>query len=446
MESRVQKPDNLITADLAREAYVFAFPQIYYYLYMYPQAITEVPGEDYFGGFNMFRNYGLTTPDQHVGVPNVDTPYSRAWVDTRAQPIVLTMPPATPENRFYSSVWADLWGFILDYPGSVEDDNEGGNYLLVSPWWDGEVPPGIKRVIRGETSMLCTVTRTEIFDRRDMPNVSVIQEGYNLQGLNAYLGTPPPPPAEPVLDWPVPADDALTNANSFFPLVNYLLTYVTQVNSMDDPVYERIARIGVGPGMPWDPESQSPEYAAALQAGLEAARAEIKVAIAAHSDATKAYGNRATITTHYLDRAGGVFAGGLAPNVAEQAMYFQLLDPHHQAPNGAEYNYSLTFPPGELPPVEFFWSLTSYSLPNRWLVPNPIHRYAIGSRQRLQQEPNGAVVLYLQVESPGRDKVSNWLPIADGPANEILRLYGPSQDVLDGSWQPPPLVRVPRET
>jgi len=294
--------------------------------------------------------------------------------------------------------------------------------------------------------MLCSVTRTEAFGRRDMPNVETIQQGYQLQGLSEYLGTSKPPDAPP-LDWPVPDDDALTVANSFFPLVNYLLTYVTQPNSMDDPVYERIARIGVGPGMPWDPDAQSPEYVAALQAGLEVARTEIKVAVAAHSDATKAYGNRETITTHYLDRTGGVFAGGLAPNVAEQAMYYQLLDPHHKAPNGTEYNYTLTFPPGELPPVGFFWSLTSYSLPERWLVPNRIHRYSIGSRhnrQRLHQEPDGSVILYLQAESPGPEKVSNWLPIADGPAFEILRLYKPSEQVLDGTWEPPPLVRVPR--
>jgi len=128
-----KKLSNMETAELAREAYVFAFPQAYYYLYMYPQAITEVPGKDYFGGFNTFKNYGLATPEQQIGVPNVDTPYSRAWVDTRTEPIVLTMPPCTPENRFYSSVWADLWGFILDYPGSVKDDNEGAATFLYRP-------------------------------------------------------------------------------------------------------------------------------------------------------------------------------------------------------------------------------------------------------------------------------------------------------------------------
>lgn len=435
--------DLLEVQNLAREAYVFAFPQVYYYLYMYPQAVVTV-GEDSFGGFNVFRNYGMGNPSQQIGVPNVDTPYSRAWVDTRAEPIVLTMPPVGPgkdgERRFYSSVWADLWGFILDYPGSILDGGAGGRYLLASPSWQGQCPAGIDRVIQGETSVLCTVTRTEAFGRLDMPNVEQIQSGYTLQRLSEYLDTPSPPDA-PALDWPVPADDALTQANSFFPLVNFLLTNLTQQNPADAATYDRIARIGVGPGMTWDPGAQSDAYAAALQAGVKAARAEIEIAIELHRNATDAYTNRAGMKS-YLSRAGGVMAGGLAPNVPQQAMYFQFLDEHHKAPDGSLHDYTVTFPPGQLPPVDYFWSVTSYSLPDRWLVQNPIRRYAIGSRNRLRFEQDGSLILYLQVASPGLDRVSNWLPIANGPAFEVLRLYGPSQAVLDGSWQPPRLVRV----
>ena len=62
-------------------------------------------------------------------MPNVDTPYSWAWVDVRSEPWVLVQPPADG-NRFYSSVWGDLWAHIIDYPGSTNNGQRCGVYLL----------------------------------------------------------------------------------------------------------------------------------------------------------------------------------------------------------------------------------------------------------------------------------------------------------------------------
>jgi hypothetical protein len=79
--------------------------------------------------------------DTDIVTPNNDTPYSYAWADLRAEPQVLTIPPVAGD-RYYTSQWNDLWGVVLDNPGSVIDGNDGGRYLLADPDWTGEVPAG----------------------------------------------------------------------------------------------------------------------------------------------------------------------------------------------------------------------------------------------------------------------------------------------------------------
>ncbi len=98
---------------LARDAYVFTYPLVMNYRTMYMQAIK---GDRAFG---KWLHLGLSSPaDTDIVTPNNDTPYSYAWVDLRAEPWVLTMPKIEKE-RFYTSQWDDLWGYVLDNPGSV---------------------------------------------------------------------------------------------------------------------------------------------------------------------------------------------------------------------------------------------------------------------------------------------------------------------------------------
>jgi hypothetical protein len=74
---------------------------------------------------------------------------------------------------------------------------------------------------------------------------------------------------------------------------------------------------------------------------------------------------------------------------------------------------------------------------------NPIGRYAIGDRDPLRFDSDGSLMLYIQRESPGRDKESNWLPTPkQGAFTMTLRLYWPEPAALDGTWAPPLVKRV----
>jgi hypothetical protein len=102
------------------------------------------------------------------------------------------------------------------------------------------------------------------------------------------------------------------------------------------------------------------------------------------------------------------------------------------------------FPKGQLPPVRGFWSLTMYDS-KYFFVENPINRYSISQRQDLKANPDGSVDLYIQNESPGPDKESNWLPAPKDAFQLMLRLYWPNEkdpSILDGSWKIPGVKKV----
>jgi hypothetical protein len=84
----------------------------------------------------------------------------------------------------------------------------------------------------------------------------------------------------------------------------------------------------------------------------------------------------------------------------------------------------------------------SPSTPEGYFIQNVLNRQAIGDRDKLAFNADGSLDLYFQADSPGKDKESNWLPVAKGPFNLLMRLYWPKAEVLDGAWTPPLVKRM----
>ena len=124
-----------------------------------------------------------------------------------------------------------------------------------------------------------------------------------------------------------------------------------------------------------------------------------------------------------------------------------LVDSDGQTLDGATNRYTLRFASNQLPPVNAFWSITMYELPASLLSENPLHRYLINSTMLPDLvTDSGGITLYLQHESPGKDKEANWLPAPSGPFFVAMRLYWPKPDALEGRWTKPPLERVKPES
>lgn len=417
---------------IAKETYIFAFPLVMYYRTMYLQAVAE--GHQ----FGEWLHLGISAPqDTDIVTPNNDTPYSYAWLDLRAEPWVLTL-PQVEADRYITSQWNDLLGYVLDNPGSVLDGNNGVNVMFVSPDWQGNMPAGIKRIIRGETPFVGSLSRTQLLDVADLARVQEIQASYQLQPLSAYLNQPALPTA-PRIDWPVWVEGAETT-DDFWRYINFLLAYVAP-HPDDKPMHDRLAAIGVKAGAPWPNQNLAPKLQVAVKQGLEDAQAELDRLSKSDFNPSDFFGTRDMIGLDYVNRALGVYVG-IFGNWPTQAVYLaKPTDANGEVTDGSKASYTLTFPAGNLPPVKYFWSMTMYRLPQRWLVDNAIDRYSIGSKTPgLQQSPDGSLTIYISANSPGNDKESNWLPAPEGPFWIVLRTYGPSQELIDGAWQRPELV------
>jgi hypothetical protein len=133
----------------------------------------------------------------------------------------------------------------------------------------------------------------------------------------------------------------------------------------------------------------------------------------------------------------------LGANQPEDAIYPINVADSDDKPVDGSGKYALHFDKDQLPPASAFWSLTMYDAEG-FQVGNALDRFAIGDRDNLKYNADGSLDLYVQSESPGADRESNWLPSPPkGPLGLTMRLYGPKMPALDGRWSPPPLKRVP---
>lgn len=155
------------------------------------------------------------------------------------------------------------------------------------------------------------------------------------------------------------------------------------------------------------------------------------------------FGTRAFLKNDYMSRMSAAILG-IYGNSKDEALYpVYFVDSAGQKLEGAQ-RYVLRFAPGQLPPVNAFWSLTMYELPASLLYANPLERYLINSPMlpKLKRDADGGITLFVQNESPGKDRESNWLPAPKGPFFTVLRLYWPKPAALNGQWKAPPLARA----
>jgi hypothetical protein len=428
-----------LTADearaIAKEAYIFNYSLVMMYRTMYIQAI-DTKSESYRGGFGKWLHLGTSSPkDTDIVSPNNDSPYSYSWVDTRAEPWVLTL-PKIEKNRFYTSQWDDLWSFVVGNAGSVDDGNDGGNFLLASPTWKGKLPKGVKKVIQGDSAFLGSLTRTQLIEPKDLPNVQRIQKEYKLQPLSTYLGEAAPK-AAPTIQWKPWKEDSETTPE-FWEYVNFLLPLTTP-NPQDKPILDKMAKIGLGANA----AKPSAEIQAAMAKGLADGLAELKKGALHVTDPSLFFRSRKDLNKDYFDRSLGAMVG-IFGNVKKVSVYFATAkDDKGELFDGSKHNYEITFTKEEIPPAKNFWSFTMYKLPQRWLVDNPIDRYSIGSATPgLKAAADGSITLYFQAKSPGKDKESNWLPAPEGPFWPILRTYGAGKAILDKTWKMPTIKQV----
>jgi len=433
-------------SQIAKEAYIYGNPMVDSYRILHAWFVDR-KNPEYKAPLNQLYSVArvFTSEDKAVQTPNSDTPYSFICLDLRTEPFVLTVPPLAKE-RYLSIQLIDLYTHNFDYIGSRTTGNDGGDYLLAGPGWKGEAPKGIAKVFRSETELMLAVYRTQLFNLGDLENVKGIQSGYRVQPLSAYLGQPAPE-AAPAIDFIKPLMPAeIKTSLDVFNQLNFVLQFCP-THPSEEALMARFAKIGVGAGRTFDASKLSPEMQTAIGQGIADAWADFAdlKALADTGAVTSGdvFGTREHLQNNYLYRMAAAVLG-IWGNSTQEAIYpSYYIDADGQPLDGAN-RYTIRFAPGQLPPVNAFWSLTMYELPASLLVANRLNRYLLNSPMLPQftRDADGSITLYFQHESPGADKEANWLPAPEGPFSLVMRLYWPEQAALDGTWTPPPVVRV----
>lgn len=429
---------------LARDVYHYAYPLVLMDVTMrqatnVPDAET-VPGRAPVNRFALFREYPKADARDVVRF-NFDTLYSLAWVDLSKGPVILTVPDSG--GRYYLVPSLDMWSDVFCSIGSRTTGTREGHYAYVPPGWKGSLPEGVER-IGSPTTMIWVMGRIQTNGPSDYANVHRIQDGLKLTPLDQWGKSYAPPEKVPVdgsIDGrtpPLVQVQGMTGIEFFTRFAELLKTHSPHIT--DYPIVFRMRALGLEPGKAWDSGKLDAATVEAINEGAKQAFPEMVEKIKNGGERVNGWNIRTEFIgvygTSYLQRAA-VALGGLGANLPEDAVYPAAFVDADGNVLMASNRYVLHFGKGATPPADAFWSITMYD-EQGFQVPNPINRFAIGDRDKLKFNDDGSLDIYIQTDSPGGDKESNWLPAPkSGGIQPTMRIYAPRPEALDGTWTPP---------
>ena len=382
----------------------------------------------------------LAGPDStSVAYPNDDTLYSTAFLDLRAGPQLLSVPPAS--GRYVDFQLLDTYTNTIADVGVLTGGGHGGTYAFVGPGWHGTIPKGAVR-IDVPTPDAWLLGRTQVKGPADLLAAVGLEAQYSLTALPGHgSGTTGGPST---LACPAPALPASTSLGFLADLEKDMAA--DPPAAADGPVVQAMAAAGIGPGR--TPGATSSGNAAGY---LKALRLGASLLARAAGEGTRiwtGYTRGAVVGsygTDYLERAR-LAEEAPGTQVPAQAVYFGA----SRARSGTTAtslagtrSYGIRFPAGDLPPhgTDGFWSITLYNAAG-FLVANPIGRYSIGDETPgLVRGADGSLTVVVSPSRPAETEV-NWLPAPTGAFSLVLRVYDPAPQVLDGSWFPPVIQAI----
>lgn len=430
---------------VARDTYFWAWPLVN--MANRRAAYSRIPEKMYAGAAPMAPLNELTMltsyfpPDVHVvACPNQDVVYGGGLLALDKSPVVVQVPDFGDRFWVYQVVDSrtDSFAQIGKMYGTMP-----GFYLLVGPNWEGAVPRGITKVFRASTSTGNVVPRIFMDDNaEDQAAIQDALRGVMMYPVDQYDGT------MKTTDWNnlkkvqgAEEGDSETPwviPNKFFDALPQALTDTPPLPGEEARYAQALAVV--------EAAKQNPALRAAIDDETSKADAELitplfqfrnyGIQLPHHWSTTN---NTAAFGTDYFTRTA-VAKSNIFVNAPNETKYFyQDLDATGKRLNGTN-SYTVTFSKNATPPVNGFWSLTLYN-EHHFFAPNAINRYSLGTKNKtLRYNADGSLTIYVQANSPGPDRVSNWLPApAGGDFSLYIRSYWPKAAIADGSWTPPPV-------
>lgn len=430
--------------DIATLAYLWGYPLItsqrsfdYFTNPNTPTVVGQGPANE----MNCARQL-VNASFTDIVTPNDDTLYCQSWMDLTKEPLVLKVPSV--QDRYISFQFLDAYTNDYTYLGTRASGGSEGTYLIAGPNWDGQVPQDMTK-IWSPTNIAWIINRILVTGDSDLPNVHDIQDKISLISLSVFEGNTTNTQAadETTLSSqvpikPQPANIPTTGIKLYDELGQAMIN--NPLNPPDPGLVAKLASIGIGPGKIPSVEAND-TIKTALQPGIQEGDKLIDEKLAnigtvvngwSVNTQTGIYGN------DYLTRAA-ITKLGFGANIPQEALYPTTLTDNQGKPYNGTNKYAIHFDPGQTPPVDGFWSITMYN-EEKYFYDNPLNRYSIGKyTDGLKTNEDGSLDIYIQNQSPGADKESNWLPSPADGFYMVLRMYLPTEQVLNGTWTPPPV-------
>lgn len=482
--------------EIARDAYIYGYPLVTFDMARRQQTnVAEADAEHApMGQVIKMRNYPAV--DNHCcAAPNADTLYTLAWLDVSSEPWVFSIPDMG--DRYYIMPILDGFSEVFKVVSSSSNGGQAQTLAITGPGWSGTLPEGVTQV-QSPTAIVWILGRIYCTGTpEDYDAVHALQDQFAVVPLSSFgqSYSSPSGTVDANFDMKTSVREQV-NSMEIYAYFNYLANLLKNnpPKPQDAEMVARMAKIGLVPGQDFEPgklgslekkeietvpgtalekmgEQQSirPHFAQGVGSiqgpafdtgkldSLDKQVIKLVPKISLLKMALRLKQQKTTNGWLYFTEGVGNFgtnyllrgmANLLGPgwNRPQDAVYpLSQKDAEGNDYDGAKHHYVMRFEKGGMPPVEGFWSLTLYDK-DLFFVPNSIDRYALSQRDTFVTNPDGSVDLYIQAESPGKDKEANWLPAPKGVFKLVMRLYGPptsSPTILDGSWTPPPVKKMP---
>jgi hypothetical protein len=433
---------------LARLAYLWGWPLVNVHNRLRLMAMLPEPGlvggivpGGPPGSLGMLNDY-IQPQQRVVACPNQDVAYGCGVIDARQGPSVIQVPDFGDRFWVYQVVNQRTDAFTR--LGAMYD-TAPGMYLLAPTGWDGAVPDGITEVFRFDTRIAVALPRVFMDDTdADRAALRDVVNQIDMYPLSDYTGTPRLRDWAGVPTFPTPADSTSeeetqwVDPTTYFDQLRDVLDEVPPLPG-EQAVYGWVTSLLDALDADAELADIARSEAVAADEGLVRNLFEFRNIGIPVGDHWATQRNAARFGTDYLSRTGIAKAAIFANLVSETTYFFQDVDADGQRLHGST-SYEITFPPGAVPPVRGFWSLTVYN-EHHFFHPNDLDRYSLGTKTKnLHYNDDGSLTLTGGGPEPtDPDQRANWLSAPDGPFSLFIRAYWPEQPILDGTWTPPPV-------
>jgi len=382
---------------------------------------------------------------------NNQSPYWNASFSVKDGPIVVEIPPARPDAKFFGSIH-DIWFIPLeDFGPAGADKGKGGKYLVLPPGYTGEVPDGYI-VLRSSSYLHWIPGRTIPRDKG--------QKGWDaavdyIKQLKIYpLSQSDNPPKQKFIDGSRKKYAALPMFDlNDFKMIDRLVQE-EPVQEHDMVMLGMLAGIGIQKGKKFDP---SPEVVAILERAAKDAQAECilrikdgrsfnpfwkggkwgafritpKVAKTLGSyviDGRMAYEDR--IFNHFY-WSGGMYKSFDATRPSSTAYMMTAQDDEGKGLEASK-TYKIHVPADA--PINDFWSIIAYGTVSRTFMNSA--RFTVSSNdESVVMNSDGSIDLYL---SPTPIKGFEANTVIINPEEDyflMFRFYGAKPELWDRQWR-----------